>query len=731
MDGARPIDLVIGGMTCAACAVRVRAALSAVTGVAAAHVDPVSGHARVRPSGPLGTADLVAAVLDAGYEATPLPATGPRATEPPPADPGPAILAGLLALPMLGPMALAPLIGHDAMPPGWVQALLTAAILLGPGRAFVVGAARALRHRHASMDLLVALGALVAFAVSLATLIRHGDHGPFYFEAAAAVIAFVRLGKYLEDRTKRGTGAALRALAAAAPERARLVTPTGEVEVPAADLLPGDRILVLAGERVPADGVIADGVAALDESMLTGEPLPVTRGPGAGVIGGALATDGRLAITVTAAGDASRLAAIVRLIEDARATPAPVERLVDRVAGRFVPAVIALAVLVGAGWWVAGAPAERALEVALAVLVVSCPCALGLATPAALVAGLGAAARAGVLFRDAAALERAAAVDFVLLDKTGTLTEGRPRLVDLLPLTGRADESLRQAAALAAAGGHPLARAVVAAADGLAQPAVTQRRFAPGLGVTGVIDGRTLLLGGDRLLAAHGLVAPPADDMPGATLSWLAEMAPNPRVLTRFAFRDVVREGAADAVLGLQALGVAVHLATGDRLEVARAVGDLLGITHLSAGLSPEDKKKLVEDARRAGHRVAMVGDGLNDGPALAAADAGIAVADGSDLAKAAAPVLLMRADPRLIVTALALARRTRGTIVTNLGWAFGYNALAIAAAAAGLLAPAIAGAAMALSSISVVANAAWLARRPPPRLASADPATAPGPMPA
>jgi Cu+-exporting ATPase len=597
------------------------------------------------------------------------------------------------------------------MPGGWWQLALAAPVQFWLGARFYRAGWAALRAGTGNMDLLVALGTSAAFGLSLWGLLRGWHH--LYFEASAVVILFILLGKYLEARARRATGAAIEALLALRPRTARRLADGAEQEVPAAALAIGDRVVVRPGERIPADGLVREGEAGIDESALTGESRPVARGPGDAVSTGTIALDGRLVVEVRAVGAETVLARTAALVAAAQASRAPVQRLVDRVSAVFVPTVIGIAALTLLGWLLAGAGAEAAVLRAVAVLVIACPCALGLATPAAIMAGTGAAARAGILIRDAEAIERAGAITLVAFDKTGTLTEGRPRLAAIATTPDVTEaEALRLAAALQAGSEHPLARAVLDRAvlhhAGPNLPPVTGFRALPGRGVAGTVEGRALLLGSPRLLAESG--ADPAGLAAPATMTpaWLIEGS---RVLALLAFEDTERPGAAGAIATLARMGPKTAMLSGDSPDVVAAVAARLGITEAAAGLLPADKAERVAAWHAAGERVAMVGDGVNDAPALAAADLGIAMGSGTDIAIQAAGITLLRPDPALVPAALAVTRRTLRTIRQNLGWAFGYNLIGLPLAAAGLLSPMLAGAAMAFSSVSVLANALRLAR--------------------
>jgi Cu+-exporting ATPase len=702
MDNSHTIDLAITGMTCAACSSRVERAITRTPGVASASVNLATERARVTLSG-ADEAAVIAAVTRAGYGAAPLAA-------PPHADPWEWWLLGLgavLTLPLLATMA-------GLMLPGWVELALATPVQLVVGWRFHRGAVAALRAGAPNMDVLVSLGTWAAFLLSLADLFTGG---PLYFESAAVVIVLVRLGKVLEARARRRTGAALRALEALRPATAWRLADGQEAEVPIAALRVGDRVGVPPGERIPVDGIVRAGESEADESLLTGESRSVPKAPGERVVASSLNGSGRLEIETTSLSGETMLARIVRLVEDAQAAKPPIQLVVDRVSAVFVPAVLVVAALAFGGWLVVGAPLAYALVAAAAVLVVACPCALGLATPAAIVAGTGAAARAGILIADPAVLDAARGIRVVAFDKTGTLTEGRPRLVASIPTDGVSEpQLLSMAAAIEGRATHPLARAIRDAARDLAIPQATDLRALPGRGAEARVAGRRLALGSERLLAESGAdpgpLAAEATRHAADSLAWL--IAPDEaRVLGLLAFADTPREGACEAVAELHRQGFHVAMLSGDRRDAAEAVATALGIEDVRAGLLPAEKLTAIAELRQRGP-VAMVGDGVNDAPALAAADLGIAVAGGSEAALHAAGITLLRADPRLVPASLAIARRTAGTIRQGLFWAFAYNILALPFAAFGMLSPMLAGGAMAASSVCVVLNALRLRRWKP-----------------
>jgi Cu+-exporting ATPase len=703
-------DLAITGMHCAACVRRVERALLRVPGVVEASVNLATESARVQTIGGMRREALAEAVRHAGYD-VPAPAAAAR----PERDGLLAALALLLAAPLLLPMALLPF-GMDATLPVAVQFALAAVVQVGLGARFYVAAWRALRDGAGTMDTLVALGTSAAFGLSVWAWAA-GRGGALYFEASAAVIAFVRLGKWLETRARRQAGEAIGALEQLRPERARVRRDGADTDIAASALRRGDLLVIRPGERIAADGIVREGTGSADESLLTGESLPVAKAPGDAVVGGAVNGEALLLAEVTALAAESRLAAMVRMVRDAQAAKPPVQRLVDRVSAVFVPVVIGIAAVTFVGWLLAGAGLEPAAIDAVAVLVIACPCALGLATPAAIIAGTGAAARHGILIRDPAALEQAAAIRTVVFDKTGTLTEGKPELAAVVAAPGWTEEVVLGLAASVQAGSeHPLARAVLARAT--AEPAVHVRAI-PGRGIEGELGGRRVLLGNAGLMRERGGVISPelttraeALQLAGRTVSFLAvDSAP----VGLLAFGDAPKPHAAAAVAGLRRAGFDVVMLTGDNRGAAGAVAAALGIADVRAEALPEDKLAAIAALRTRG-AVAMVGDGVNDAPALAAADLGLAMATGTDVAAAAAGITLMRGDPMLVPAALDIARRTYRRIWQGLFWAFAYNIVGIPLAASGLLSPVFAGAAMALSSVSVVGSALLLRRWRPSR---------------
>ena len=709
------IDLGIEGMTCAACVTRVEKVLKRVPGVAAAEVNLATNRARVHADAEVKLEALTEAVSRAGYTAVPVA----QAKHARPDPLWPVLVAALLTLPLLLPMLADPFgYGHVLMLPPWVQFLLALPVQFGFGARFYVAAWKSLRGGSASMDVLVALGTTAAFALSTAEMIVAWPEYTMelYFEGASVVITLVMLGRFLEHRARARTTAAIEALAALRPETARIMRDGTEQEVPTASLRAGDVLVIRPGERIAADGVVEDGTGSVDESLLTGESLPVAKAPGERVTGGAINGEARLLVRATSVGAESVLARMIRLVEDAQATKPPIQRLADRVSAVFVPVVVAIALATFLGWWLIGGDLVPAVIHAVAVLVIACPCAMGLATPTAIMVGTGVAARRGILIRDAAALELAHAVTTVAFDKTGTLTEGHPRLLALHPAPGVSEEEvLRLAAALQSGSEHPLARAVIEAAHGVSIPAAEAVRALPGRGVEGVVEGRRLVLGSRRLLDETG--ATPGDlaeaeaalSAEGRSLAWLATA--DGETLALLGFGDAVKPTAAAAIARLKALGIRTVLISGDTKAAARTAALALGIDDVQAEVLPADKAAHVAALRGEGGVVAMVGDGVNDAPALAAADVGFAMGTGTDVAMHAAGITLMRGDPALVADAIDLSRRTWAKLRQGLFWAFAYNVLGIPVAAAGFLDPMLAGGAMALSSVSVVLNALSLRR--------------------
>ena len=716
MKTANLIKLPIEGMTCASCVARVEKALKRVPGVATAEVNLATETATVSLAEGAAPESLVAAVKSAGYEARLVPGKNPAVDR----AWWPVAIAAALTAPLLVPM-LGGMIGADWMLPGWVQLLLATPVQFWLGARFYKAGWKALLARTGNMDLLVALGTSAAYGLSVYMLWRHWEHGPhLYFEASAAVITLVLLGKWLEGRAKRETTEAIRALQSLRPEKARVVRGGREMDVAASELVVNDMLIIRPGERIAADGVVMEGLSHADESMLTGESMPVAKAPGDPVTGGAVNAEGVLRVTVTAVGAQSTLAKIIEMVENAQAKKAPIQRLVDRVSAVFVPIVLVIAAATVLGWGFATGNWEQALLNAVAVLVIACPCALGLATPTAIMAGTGVAAKFGILIKDAEALETAHAIQAVAFDKTGTLTIGKPVLAAFEPYGVERSRALAWAAAVQAGSEHPLAKAVADAAKAVQLPRAESARAVPGRGMEAWVDARRLVVGSSRWMQELRVdLGPLADkaaqlEAHGRTLSWLADVTDVPTLLAIMAFGDELRPEAAEAVTQLRQRGVRAVMLTGDNRAAAQAVAERIGIDEVHAEILPADKASAVLNLRTGDGRVAMVGDGVNDAPALAAADLGIAMGSGTDVAMHAAGVTLMRPDPRLVPAAIDISRRTYAKIRQNLFWAFVYNVVGIPLAAFGILSPVLAGAAMALSSVSVVANTLLLKRWTP-----------------
>jgi Cu+-exporting ATPase len=708
------VELELEGMTCAACAARIERTLNKLEGVEAS-VNFATETAQVAfQPGATSVESLIEAVRRAGYDARPHEAGTVADHE---ADRRSAfrqfLLAAVFTAPFLADMAwMFSGAAHHLLPP-WLQLLLATPVQFLSGARFYRGAWHALRGGAANMDVLVALGTTMAYAFS-AVVTLWGLDQHLYFEAGAVVIALVILGKWLEARAKARTSEALRSLAQLQPRVAWLDTPEGLKEVPVEAIRAGDVFVVRPGDSVPVDGEVLEGGSSVDESMLTGESMPVAKGAGARVFAATVNGEGLLKCRATGVGRETVLAGIIRLVALAQGSKAPVQALADKIAAVFVPAVVAVAA-VTFGAWLALGSLESALVSAVAVLVIACPCALGLATPTALMVGIGRAAKAGILIRNAEALERSGAMTTLLIDKTGTLTEGKPAVTRIVPAPGVAEsEVLRIAAALERGSEHPIARAIVAqaATDGAKGALPGEFRAVSGKGVAGVVDGVPARLGTPEFIAEIGV---PVDQTQVARFREAGETvvvaAAGGRLLGFVLVADRLRSTSAEAVARLRALGVELALISGDHEATARAVAKQAGIDAYRAGVLPADKAAEVKVRRHAGEVVGMAGDGINDAPALAAADVSFTLAGGTGVAIDTADVTLMRNDLRALADAVDLSRRTVSKVRQNLFFAFVYNVLGIPLAALGLLSPVIAGAAMALSSVSVVSNSLLLAR--------------------
>ncbi|WP_328422966.1 heavy metal translocating P-type ATPase [Micromonospora sp. NBC_00389] len=730
------IELAIAGMTCAACAARIEKKLNRMDGVSAT-VNYATEKATVRYDDGVTPDDLIDTVRKTGYSAAlpPPPAAAGPTEQPVDALRGPRTrlwVSVALSVPVIL-LAMVPAWQFDYWQ--WLSLTLAAPVVVWGGLPFHRAAWTNLRHGAATMDTLVSLGTLAAFGWSLWALFL-GDAGmsgmthPFrfditrtdgagniYLEAAAGVTVFILAGRYFEARSKRTAGAALRALLELGAKEVAVLRDGVETRIPVEQLAVGDRFVVRPGEKIATDGVVDEGTSAVDASMLTGESVPVEVGPGDGVVGATINAGGRLVVAATRVGGDTQLARMADLVEQAQSGKAAVQRLADRISGVFVPIVITLAAGT-LGWWLGtGAGPTAAFTAAVAVLIIACPCALGLATPTALLVGTGRGAQLGVLIKGPEVLESTRRVDTVVLDKTGTVTTGRMTLVDVVPAAGEdRAELLRLAGAVEAASEHPIARAVAAgAADAGALPPVTGFVNLEGLGVTATVDGRAVVVGRLRLLRERGLDVPPEIEQAVTD----AEAAGRTAILAGWdgrargvlAVADVVRPTSRAAVARLRALGLTPVLLTGDNVTVARAVAAEVGVDEVIAEVLPAGKVDVVKRLQAEGRSVAMVGDGVNDAPALAQADLGLAMGTGTDVAIEASDLTLVRGDLDAAVDAIRLSRRTLGIIRGNLFWAFGYNVAALPLAAAGLLNPMIAGATMAFSSVFVVANSLRLRR--------------------
>ena len=734
-QAAQPLVFDISGMTCAACAARIEKVVKRLPGVEEAIVNLALETAEIRAPG-IEPARIVGAIENAGYGARPR-AHEARARRQAMEEAAAARRAeerqtllvfgfsALLTLPFVAEM-IAMALGADHLMSPLTQLALATPVQIVAGWRFYRGAFKALRGGSANMDVLVALGTTAAWAFSTVMTLRLGHHamGHLYFEGSATILTLILLGKLMEARAKRSASAAISKLMALRPDTATRVIdgPDGAVtETVSVDALrAGDTVLVRPGERLPVDGVVTEGGSEIDEAMLTGESVPVARGPGDKVTAGTINGSGALIVTVRAIGEDTTLARIARLVEQAQIAKAPVQKLVDKVSAVFVPTIITIAAVTFGVWWFVGGAVEPAFVAAVSVLVIACPCALGLATPAALVAGTGAAAKAGILIRDIEALERAHAVDVVVFDKTGTLTAGHPAVTDIVGLGTDGVEMLRLAASVQAASEHPLARAFLAAAELRRLPLSRAEGFRSftGRGVGATVDGRRVVIGNEAFMAEEGvdlrLLAREKARLEGAAKTVVA-VARDGEALGLVALADPVRPEATEAVATLKARGIETRMLTGDAEPVARSVATKLDLDGFEGPVRPEQKSARVEAYRLGGRVVAMVGDGVNDAPALAAADVGIAIGTGADVALETAGVTLMRPDPRLVPASIEIARATWAKIRQNLFWAFAYNVIGVPLAALGYLTPALAGAAMALSSVSVVTNALTLTRWRPP----------------
>jgi len=723
----------ITGMTCAACANRIEKGLSRLPGVTSAAVNLAMETARVEYApGAVTVEDIVRKVEQLGYRAIPKEERKEGADHRRQEIVRQMVrfaVSAALSLPLLWAMA-----GHFAwasfipvpawLVNPWVQLALAAPVQFAIGGPFYVGAWKALRNRSANMDVLVALGTSAAFLYSLFLTLEwaaaeEAHHAPdLYYETSAMLITLIVLGKLLEALAKGRSSEAIRSLMGLRAKTALVIRGGEEIRIPAEEVAVGDLVIVRPGEKIPVDGIVEEGVSAVDESMLTGESIPVEKRSGDAVIGATVNGNGMLRVRATKVGRDTALAQIIRVVEEAQGSKAPIQRVADAISGIFVPIVVGIALLTFLVWYFAARPGEFAVALrnAIAVLVIACPCALGLATPTSIMAGSGRAAELGILFRGGEHLELTHRIDTVVLDKTGTVTKGRPELTDVIAAMPDEAAFLRLAGAAEKPSEHPLAEAIVSgiAARGIELPAAEAFEAIPGYGVRAVVDGKEVLAGSRRLLARYGVSTERAEEAM-ARLEEAGKTAMLVAVDRAYAgivaAADTIKETSRDAVARLRKMGLEVVMITGDNERTARAIARQAGIDRVLAEVLPEGKAEEVRKLQAEGRKVAMVGDGINDAPALATADIGMAIGTGADVAMEAADVTLMRGDLNGIADAILMSRLTMRNIRQNLFWALAYNSLGIPVAAAGLLAPWVAGAAMALSSVSVVLNALRLQR--------------------
>ncbi|MFZ0690132.1 MAG: heavy metal translocating P-type ATPase [Acidobacteriaceae bacterium] len=734
------LTLSVIGMTCAACQSHVERALRSTAGVRDASVNLLANSARVSFNPAVAKLeDLIASVREAGYDAT-LPNDSAAAADETAADEGLlrakalfTLSGGILVLLLMNAQHwLAPISPVlFAVSPRTLQYVMLAITLAGMiwGGGIVYRQAWiAAIHRATNMNTLVALGTGAALAYSLAATTmpgvfhRHGLHPDVYYDAVLLILGFLLLGRWLDARAKRRTLDALHAFMKLQPQSAHLLREGHEIEVPLAEVIAGDIVVLRPGERVPVDGLVLTGVTSIDESLITGESLPVLRKPGDRIIGGSLNFDGALEYRATSIGSDSVLGQMMRLVEEAQSSRAPMQQLADRVSAVFVPIVLALTLATFLIWILAGGGSGRAFAVSVAVLVIACPCAMGLAVPAALTVAIGRGAQLGVLFKGGESLERLASIDTLVLDKTGTLTEGKPEVAAIYPAASSTkDEVLALAVALERRSEHPLARAILGAAEkrNLSPPAAEQIHAVPGKGIQALVNGSRAAAGNAALMRDLGVAIPENTvTEPGTTSMYIAH---DGQLLGVIEARDILRKSAAATIAALRRLGIRTAMLTGDTASTADAIARAAGIDQVWAGLLPDQKLEKIRDLQQRGHRVAMAGDGINDAAAISQADAGLAMGTGADLTREAGDAILLHGEPRQILDALLLARQTLRVMRQNLGWAFGYNLLGIPIAAGVLypafgilLSPAIASAAMALSSVSVLSNSLRLRRFTP-----------------
>ncbi|HEX5938782.1 MAG TPA: heavy metal translocating P-type ATPase [Dehalococcoidia bacterium] len=721
-------QLDISGMTCASCVRRVERGLSRVPGVEHANVNFASEKAYVTASNGVVVSDLTAAVEKAGYHASESAPDRARehARDERAQDTLRALIFGaILGIPTIvlsmamdvGELAL---FGEERLHE-WLVLALATPVQLVLGWRYYQGSWASLRHLNPNMDVLIAMGTTIAYAFSAWVVIFDQDYH-MYFDVSSAVLLFITLGKYFEEKSKGAASSAIEALLDLSAKSAVVIRDGDEVEVPVEDLAVGDVFVLRPGQRAPVDGVVRDGESAMDESMLTGEAIPVEKTVGDRVVTGTVNQSGMIRVEATAVGSDTALARMVQMVEEAQGSKAEIQKLVDRIAAVFVPAVIGIAALTFAGWLLLSEGSEPGIDAmlaAVAVLIIACPCALGLATPTAIMVGTGLAAERGILIKNAEILERTRSLTTIVLDKTGTLTEGRPQVTDVIPVGLVSEAELLMTAAVAERGSdHPLSRAIVDAAveSGYELGEPDDFESLTGRGVSARVEGRQVLAGNSRLMTERNVEITARVEgergrleQSGRTIIYLAI---DGRVEALIGIADELKQNARRSVDALKRLGLQVIMMTGDGDEAAARVANAVGIERYKASVRPEDKLELVRELQAEGQSVAMVGDGINDAPALAQADIGIAMSTGADVAIEAGDITLLNGDVSKIAEAITLSRATLTTIKQNLGWAFGYNIIAIPIAAAGLLSPIIAGGAMAFSSVSVVANSLRLRTR-------------------
>lgn len=725
------IELSITGMTCATCVGRIEKSLAKLDGVVNAQVNLATEVAKVEYYPTILTnTDIINKILKTGFGASLIQDKNSNQdqylkiedekNDQLKKDLKKLIWAAILTLPLVLPMLAMPF-GISWMPPGWVQFILATPVLFYFGGRFFKAGFSALKAYSGNMDLLVSIGTSAAYFLSLYNLFLykehagHSAHAPLYFESSSVIITLVLLGKYLEKKAKNQTTEAIKALHALRPEKATVIRLDAEIVVNTHEVILGDVVIVKPGEKIPVDGIVLQGSSSVDESLITGESLPITKTIDDLVTGGSINLDGLLKISTTAIGNETTLSRIIKMVESAQGNKAPIQRIVDKVSAIFVPVILVISLLTFVGWYLYSGNIEASIINAVAVLVIACPCALGLATPTSIMVGTGLAAKLGVLIKDAEALEITHSVTVVAFDKTGTLTEGKPELVNFIAHNNSA-AAFQLAASIQATNEHPLAKAVVTNAKekNIKFLEVREVQNVPGFGIQGVMNGEKFILGNLKLLEKNQISTTEYEEErkfyleSGHTISYLANLDKK-EVTALLIFSDTIKKSSYDAINSLHQNGIKTVMITGDNLGAAKKVADALGIDEVYAEVLPEEKSLVVQKLRAQGLIVAMVGDGINDAPALAEAHVGLAMSSGSDVAMHTAGITLMRSDPLLIADAIDISKKTYRKILQNLFWAFIYNIVGVPLAAFGLLNPIIAGGAMALSSVSVVTNALML----------------------